>query len=116
MRSFGLLSAEEIENSPSFRDGLDAETIFKYSRASCTYIQKVAEKLRMRLITISTAKVFFWRYFARQSFKTHDRYLKHIEDLMSSLILAVVVEQMLTSIDGLLLSLASFLLPKLRKT
>ena len=75
MRSFGLLRADEVENSPSAQDGVDRETIFKYSRSSCIYIQKVSESLRLRLITISTAKVFFWRYFARQSFKTHDRWV-----------------------------------------
>mmetsp|Transcript_5365 Transcript_5365/g.7100 ORF Transcript_5365/g.7100 Transcript_5365/m.7100 type:complete len:264 (-) Transcript_5365:258-1049(-) len=75
MRSFGLLTDEELKNSPSRQDGLSAAVTHEYSRSSCSFIGKIADRLKLRLISKSTALVFFHRFFARQSFASHDRWV-----------------------------------------
>lgn len=60
---------EELENSPSVRDGLTREEERRLRKKSCAFIREVGKKLNLPQLTIATATVFFHRYYTRHSFK-----------------------------------------------
>ena len=64
-----------LENSPSARDGVSAEQERQYRRKTCQFVDKCAMRFKPQMpkLTIATAQVFFHRFFARQSFRAHDR-------------------------------------------
>lgn len=64
---------EELENSPSRRDGMTAKQEQQYRVSTCHHLQEVGKKLKLPQLAIATAIVFFHRFFARQSHRKYDR-------------------------------------------
>lgn len=70
-----VFTDEELSESPSRKDGLSLEEEKECHLKTCTFIEEVTEKLNVSRLTMATAQVFFHRFFVRQSFKAHDRFL-----------------------------------------
>lgn len=66
-------SKEELDNSPSRKDGIDKKQEQEYRELTCHHLQEVGKKLKLPQLAIATAIVFFHRFFARQSHKRYDR-------------------------------------------
>jgi len=64
---------EELENSPSRRDGFTQKQEKEMRETTCHHLQEVGKKLKLPQLAIATAIVFFHRFFARQSYKRYDR-------------------------------------------
>jgi cyclin T len=75
MKSFGLLDDEDVANNPSVLDNIPMNKVLEHKRKSLTFVRKLGASLKLRLISISTAQVFLHRFYSRQSFKTHDRWI-----------------------------------------
>jgi len=69
-----LFTKEELNDSPSARDGFSFAHEASFRRSTCGFLQEVGMKLRMPHLSIATAIVFFHRYYAVYSFKHSDRY------------------------------------------
>jgi len=68
-----FFTKEELQNTPSRRDGVSEAAEMQQRRKTCAFISDAGQKLRLPQLTIATAIVFFHRFFIRQSFKQHDR-------------------------------------------
>jgi len=79
---------------------LSSAVINEYSRSSCSFICKIADRLKLRLISKSTALVFFHRFFSRQSFATHDRWVV----AMTCVFLASKVEEDIRKLKEVILA------------
>jgi len=66
-------TAEQLEDSPSRADDVTAAEENALREKTCGFIDKIGVELRLPKIPIATAQTFFHRFFARQSFKKHDR-------------------------------------------
>jgi cyclin T len=64
---------EELENSPSRRDGCSQRAEKELRETTCQHLQEVGKKLKLPQLAIATAIVFFHRFFARESYKRYDR-------------------------------------------
>ena len=77
-----ILRPEELERSPSRRDGIASALEKQYRRETCEFAHNCATRLELfstrhrdgRLV-LATAQVFFHRFFAVKSFQDHDRFL-----------------------------------------
>lgn len=70
-----LFSEKELQVSASFRDGITWEIESELRQKSCLFIEDLSATLSIPKLTTATAQVFFHRFFVRQSFKVHDRYM-----------------------------------------
>jgi cyclin T len=75
MKSFGLLDDEDIARNPSVMDNIPLNKVLEHKRKSLIFVRKLGAALKLRLVSISTAQVFLHRFYSRQSFKTHDRWI-----------------------------------------
>ncbi|CAM9465859.1 unnamed protein product, partial [Chrysoparadoxa australica] len=56
------------------RDGLKEQQEREYRRKTCFLLHEAAKSIRMGMLSIATAMVYFQRFFAEHSFKEHDRF------------------------------------------
>ena len=78
-----ILRPEDLERSPSRRDGITSALEKQYRRETCEFADKCGERLELLFSTryrdgplvMATAHVFFHRFFAVKSFQEHDRFL-----------------------------------------
>lgn len=67
-------SKEELRNSPSYRDGIDAEKEARYRRDGARFIMDLGIKMGLRYDTMATGVVFFHRFYMFHSFNEFPRY------------------------------------------
>lgn len=63
-----------ISQLPSLKDGFTVEQETTTRRKTCRFIEEAGRQLRFHRIAVSTAMVFFHRFYAKHSFKDHDRF------------------------------------------
>ncbi|XP_033230892.1 cyclin-K-like [Belonocnema kinseyi] len=80
---------EELINTPSFKDGIDAKTEFRYRSEGVKFIRFIGAKMDLGYNTIATGVVFFHRFYMAHSFKDFPRYVT----ACSSLFLAGKAEE-----------------------
>ncbi|KAL6759576.1 cyclin-like protein [Haematococcus lacustris] len=73
--SFHYYTAEEIENTPSRKDGVSAETEAGYRRNTRAFVQALSNLLKLQAWATQTAIGFCERFYMRRSFKANDRFL-----------------------------------------
>jgi Cyclin, N-terminal domain len=73
LREFELLTDEQLENSPSRRDGIPREREDHMRRQATDMIKRVAPQLKLPLMPMHTAIMFCQRYYAYKSFLKNDR-------------------------------------------
>jgi hypothetical protein len=71
-----IFSKEEIENLPSYKDGIDEKKEFENRKITCSFIQECGMELKIAQLTIATACCYFQRFYALHSFKSHDKFVK----------------------------------------
>eukprot|EP00873_Tetraselmis_striata_P002946 jgi/Tetstr1/423210/TSEL_001330.t1 len=96
--SFLFTSKQLEEESPSRRDGVDAEVEAQMRRNYGDLLQKAGEGLKIPQPTIATAVVFCHRYFAVKSMKRNDRFIV----ATACLFLACKVEECLRRVQKVL--------------
>lgn len=82
-------SEQEIENTPSRKDGVDSVTERKLRIYGCEIIQDAGILLKLPQVTMATAQVLFHRFYFRKSLKKYN--VKQVS--MASLFLAAKVEE-----------------------
>ncbi|XP_020714735.1 cyclin-T isoform X3 [Ceratitis capitata] len=68
--SHWYFSAEQLINSPSRRQGIDADTELSYRQMTAYLIQEMGQRLQVSQLCINTAIVYMHRFYAFHSF-TH---------------------------------------------
>lgn len=63
-----VIPAEKLSPTPSFLDGLDAETEFDLRYIGCELIQDAGILLKLPQVAMATAQVLYQRYFYSKSF------------------------------------------------
>lgn len=63
------LSDEELENSPSRRDGIDRETEAALRAYGCELVQEAGILLRFPQAAMATGQVLFQRFYCKRSMK-----------------------------------------------
>lgn len=81
--------ALEISELPSIKDGISPEEEADKRRKTCRFIEEAARILKLPRVAISTAMVFFHRFYAKHSFAEHDRF----EVAVACLLLAAKTEE-----------------------
>lgn len=79
----------DLSQLPSLKDGMTAEEEATKRRKTCRFIEEAGRVLRLPRVSISTAMVFFHRFFAKHSFQEHDRF----EVAVASIVLAAKTEE-----------------------
>jgi cyclin T len=80
----------DISQLPSLKkDGMTVEAEALQRRKTCRFIEEAARLLKFHRIAISTAMVFFHRFYAKHSFSDHDRF----EVAVAALVLAGKTEE-----------------------
>jgi hypothetical protein len=79
----------DISQLPSLRDGMTAEEESMKRRKTCRFIEEAGRVLKLPRVAVSTAMVFFHRFFAKHSFNEHDRF----EVAVASIVLAAKTEE-----------------------
>ena len=79
----------DISHLPSLKDGMTVEQETTTRRKTCRFIMEAAKQLKFQSIAISTAMVFFHRFYAKHSFKAHDRF----EVAVACVLLAAKIEE-----------------------
>ena len=88
--SYGTMATLDLSQLPSLiKDGLTAEEEALKRRKTCRFIEEAGRVLRLPRVSISTAMVFFHRFFAKHSFQEHDRF----EVAMAAIVLAAKTEE-----------------------
>jgi transcription initiation factor TFIIIB Brf1 subunit/transcription initiation factor TFIIB len=62
---------DQIDNTPSRRDGIDAETEARLRIYGCELIQESGILLRLPQVAMATAQVLFHRFYYRRSFRQY---------------------------------------------
>ena len=84
-----LLPAEMLENSPSKRDGIDADVEMAHRIWGCALIQEAGILLRLPQVVMCTAQNLFHRFYYRKSLARFDTFLV----AMGTFFLACKVEE-----------------------
>lgn len=79
----------DISQLPSLKDGMTAEEEAIKRRKTCRFIEEAGRKLKLPRVAVSTAMVFFHRFYAKHSFNEHDRF----EVAVASILLAAKTEE-----------------------
>jgi len=79
----------DLSQLPSLKDGISIEEEGMKRRKTCRFIEEAGRVLRLPRVAISTAMVFFHRFFAKHSFQDHDRF----EVAVASIVLAAKTEE-----------------------
>ena len=88
--SYRTMATLDLSQLPSLiKDGLTAEEEALKRRKTCRFIEEAGRVLRLPRVSISTAMVFFHRFFAKHSFQEHDRF----EVAMAAIVLAAKTEE-----------------------
>lgn len=65
-------SKEEIENSPSRKDGIDPKSESQLRKLYCSFLHEIGVKLKVPQLTIASAMVLCHQFFMRQSLAKND--------------------------------------------
>ena len=65
---------DQLKNSPSFIDGIEANLEKKFRTDGVKFIMNLGARLGLGHITIATGATYFHRFYMRNSFKTSPRY------------------------------------------
>jgi len=76
-----IFSEEELEMTPSRKDGVKLLQEAQYRRQEIALMQGLGTVFKIPFYAIRTAVVYFHRFFARESFLKHDRYLIGVTSL-----------------------------------
>jgi hypothetical protein len=79
----------DISQLPSLKDGMTAEEESMKRRKTCRFIEEAGRILKLPRVAVSTAMVFFHRFYAKHSFQQHDRF----EVAVAALVLAAKTEE-----------------------
>lgn len=79
----------DISQLPSLKDGMTTEEEATKRRKTCRFIEEAGRVLRLPRVAISTAMVFFHRFYAKHSFQEHDRF----EVAVAAIVLAAKTEE-----------------------
>ncbi|CAJ1892279.1 unnamed protein product [Cylindrotheca closterium] len=79
----------DISQLPSLKDGMSAEEEATKRRKTCRFIEEAGRVLKLPRVAISTAMVFFHRFYAKHSFDQHDRF----EVAVAAIVLAAKTEE-----------------------
>lgn len=79
----------DISQLPSLKDGMTADEEATKRRKTCRFIEEAGRVLRLPRVAISTAMVFFHRFYAKHSFQDHDRF----EVAVAAIVLAAKTEE-----------------------
>lgn len=71
-----IFSQEDIENSPSRKDGLSAEQELAKRQEAALFISDLGEELKVNQLCINTAIIYMHRFFMLNSFKKFHRYVR----------------------------------------
>lgn len=64
----------DISQLPSLKHGYTVEQENTTRRKTCRFIEEAGRQLKFHRIAVSTAMVFFHRFYAKHSFTDHDRF------------------------------------------
>jgi Cyclin, N-terminal domain len=79
----------DVSQLPSLKDGMTAEEETTNRIRTCRFIEHAGRELQLPTVAYITAMVFFHRFFAKHSFKEHDRF----EVAVASIVLAAKTEE-----------------------
>lgn len=79
----------DISQLPSVKKGMSAEEEGVKRRKTCRFIEEAGRVLKLPRVAISTAMVFFHRFYAKHAFQEHDRF----EVAVATLVLAAKTEE-----------------------
>jgi hypothetical protein len=79
----------DISQLPSLKDGMTAEEESMKRRKTCRFIEEAGRILKLPRVAVSTAMVFFHRFYAKHSFQEHDRF----EVAVAAIVLAAKTEE-----------------------
>ena len=79
----------DISQLPSLKDGMTAEDESEKRRKTCRFIEEAGRLLKLPRVAVSTAMVFFHRFYAKHSFAKHDRF----EVAVATIVLAAKTEE-----------------------
>jgi cyclin T len=79
----------DISQLPSLKKGMSAEEESMKRRKTCRFIEEAGRVLKLPRVAISTAEVFFHRFYAKHSFQEHDRF----EVAVAAIVLAAKTEE-----------------------
>lgn len=79
----------DISQLPSLKDGMTEADESMKRRKTCRFIEEVGRVLKLPRVAIATAMVFFHRFYAKHSFKEHDRF----EVAVAAILLAAKTEE-----------------------
>jgi cyclin T len=79
----------DVSQLPSLKRGMSAEEESMKRRKTCRFIEEAGRVLKLPRVAISTAEVFFHRFYAKHSFQDHDRF----EVAVAALVLAAKTEE-----------------------
>lgn len=79
----------DISQLPSILEGMSAEEESMKRRKTCRFIEESGRVLKLPRVAISTAMVFFHRFYAKHSFSEHDRF----EVAVAAIVLAAKTEE-----------------------
>ncbi|EEC43276.1 predicted protein, partial [Phaeodactylum tricornutum CCAP 1055/1] len=74
---------------PSLKDGMSVEEEALKRRKTCRFIEEAGRVLKLPRVAVSTAMVFFHRFYAKHSFQDHDRF----EVAVACIVLAAKTEE-----------------------
>ncbi|KAL7569130.1 hypothetical protein ACA910_016962 [Epithemia clementina (nom. ined.)] len=79
----------DISQLPSLKDGMTVEEESIRRRKTCRFIEEAGRILKLPRVAVSTAEVFFHRFYAKHSFNDHDRF----EVAVAAIVLAAKTEE-----------------------
>eukprot|EP00934_Nitzschia_sp_Nitz4_P007205 Nitzschia sp. Nitz4//scaffold48_size128905//34377//35363//NITZ4_003588-RA/size128905-processed-gene-0.75-mRNA-1//1//CDS//3329552946//7195//frame0 len=79
----------DISQLPSLKDGMTAEEEATKRKKTCRFIEEAGRKLKLPRVAVSSAMVFFHRFYAKHSFNEHDRF----EVAVAAILLAAKTEE-----------------------
>ncbi|KAL0830265.1 hypothetical protein ABMA28_002470 [Loxostege sticticalis] len=66
---------KDLQNTPSFRDGINNETENRYRKEGARFIIDTGSKMDLGYNTVATGVVYFHRFYMFHSFRTFPRYI-----------------------------------------
>lgn len=75
IRTVRYYTREELENSPTRKDGIDPEKEKQWRRLYVKYIFDAAQQLKMPPFVVPTAAILCHRFFAVRSMKRNDKFI-----------------------------------------
>ena len=85
----GTTSHFDVSQLPSITQGMSSVEEAMKRRKTCRFIEEAGRVLKLPRVAISTAMVFFHRFYAKHAFQEHDRF----EVAVAALVLAAKTEE-----------------------